>query len=245
MTAREWTEVIKTPCGLMETFIARPEIEPSVAVFVYMDVFGLREEIFDFARAFAKEGMLGIAPDLFHRLPISRFTPADAKHENVDPAAFAGNMGTSREMSQHDTKAVLAWLDRGGAGPRPRRCFAIGYCMGGKHALGVVSAMPDRFTGGMSVHGGQLVTEAPSSPHRLVAGLKRPFHFACAEEDPICPEAHCRILRKEAEKADVDVTLDVLPAHHGWSFPGRWSYEPDLAAHIHMRACKMIAEGLA
>lgn len=237
----ETVAVIETADGPMETYVCQPAgSTPRVGVFVYMDVFGLRDEIFGLARAFADQGMMAIAPDLFHRLPKSRFMPADQKHEKVDPAAFAGNMGTTLEMSGRDTDAVIRWLDNEGAGPVPGRYFAIGYCMGGKHAVGVVSAMPERFIGGISVHGGQLVTDTQGSPHSLVAGLQHPFHFACAEDDPICPVAHIEQLREEASKANSDVSVKVYPAHHGWSFPARWSHDAKVAAEIQALACTMI-----
>lgn len=241
MTLREVRPVIGTPDGPMDAFLASPSTNVSgPCAILYMDVFGLREELFDLARAFAAEAMMAVVPDLFHRLPVSCFPPANDRDDKPSAEAARANDLTTTAMSRSDTSALIAWLDGGGASLRPTHYFAIGYCMGGRHALAAASAWPERVSGGMSVHGGRLVTDDPRSPHHMIADLRVPFHFACAKDDPTCPPGHCDVLRKAADKATANVTLEVLEAHHGWSFPGRWSYDPTAAAHIHRQACDMI-----
>ncbi len=241
MSLREIRPVIDTPDGPMDAFLALPDTNGSgPCAILYMDVFGLREELFDLARAFAAETMMAVVPDLFHRLPVSRFPPADGREDKPTAEAARANDLTTTAMSRSDTSALIAWLDGGGAGFQPTHYFAIGYCMGGRHALAAASAPMERISGGMSVHGGRLVTDDPRSPHHMIANLQVPFHFACAKDDPTCPPDHCDVLRKTADKATANVTLEVLDAHHGWSFPGRWSYDPTAASHIHRLACDMI-----
>ena len=235
---------VETPDGQMEVFIALGDSDkPAACAILYMDVFGLREELFDLARAFAAEGCSAAVPDLFHHLPGSRFPPANGREDRPSADALHANAVTTIRMSQADSRALMGWLDTGSAGILPASYFAIGYCMGGRHALAAAAAMPERIGGGVSVHGGRLVTEGAASPHHLVSSLTVPFHFACARDDPTCPAEHCDILRQEAADATARVTLEILNAHHGWSFPTRWSYDPAAAAHVHKLACAMMMAG--
>src|SRR5437667_11672463 len=59
---------ILTADGRMETFISSPEQSgPFAPVFVYMDVWGLREELYDIARKVAVVGYYVLLPDLYYR----------------------------------------------------------------------------------------------------------------------------------------------------------------------------------
>ncbi|WP_421726085.1 dienelactone hydrolase family protein [Bauldia sp.] len=236
---------VDTPDGPMDVFLALAGDDPHApCAIIYMDVFGLRDELFELARAFAADGIAAVVPDLFHRLPVSRFPPANGRDVRPEPTAIEANDNTTLAMSRIDTRALVAWLDAAGANFRPKRYFAIGFCMGGRHALAAAVALPDRVSGGMSVHGGRLVTNGAESPHHLIADLKVPFHFACARDDPTCSRAHCEILQATAAESAARVTLETVDAHHGWSFPARWSYDPAAAARIHQRACAMITVDL-
>src|SRR5882672_102003 len=59
---------ILTADGRMETFITHPEQGgPFAPVVVYMDVWGLREELYDIARKVAIVGFYVVLPDLCYR----------------------------------------------------------------------------------------------------------------------------------------------------------------------------------
>ena len=59
---------IPTPAGKMETFITHPNGDgPSPLVILYMDVWGLREELFDIARRIATVGYYCAVPDFYSR----------------------------------------------------------------------------------------------------------------------------------------------------------------------------------
>ena len=70
----EQTLDIGTGEGAMETFFNRPEAGGRFpAVIVYMDIWGVREELFDIARRIAAAGYCGIVPDLYYREGRKRF----------------------------------------------------------------------------------------------------------------------------------------------------------------------------
>lgn len=57
---------IPTKAGKMETFVTHPsENGPFPAVVLYMDIWGLREELFDIARHVASVGYYVVVPDLY------------------------------------------------------------------------------------------------------------------------------------------------------------------------------------
>jgi len=65
---RERTVAIPTQAGQMETFITHPnEGGPFPAVVIYMDFWGVREELFDIARRVGTVGYCCMLPDLYYR----------------------------------------------------------------------------------------------------------------------------------------------------------------------------------
>src|SRR5262249_2678700 len=65
---RERFAEISTLDGRMQAFVTHPaENGPFPAVIVYMDVFGLREELYDVARRIATVGYYAMVPDFYYR----------------------------------------------------------------------------------------------------------------------------------------------------------------------------------
>jgi carboxymethylenebutenolidase len=59
---------IPTKAARMETFIAHPgDSDPHPAVILYMDIWGVREELYDIARNVASVGYYAMVPDLYYR----------------------------------------------------------------------------------------------------------------------------------------------------------------------------------
>src|SRR5439155_7123025 len=91
LTMIEKTIDIPTEDGRMETFIAHPEEGgPFAPVVVYMDVWGLREELYDIARKVAVAGYYVLLPDLYYRQGRIRHQWRDAdgrmiSMHNLDP----------------------------------------------------------------------------------------------------------------------------------------------------------------
>ncbi len=216
---------IDAPQTQMTVFMAWPEGADTLpGVIVYMDVFGLREEIFDFARRFASEGYAAFVPDLFHRLPVTRFPPANEKGSPLSPEVNHANEVTTLAHSVEDTAALLRYVDQ--ACPvAVNRFGTVGYCMGGRHALAAGNAFPDRIPAVASLHAGKLVNETPVSPHRLLATYPGEVYFAYAKRDPTCPDEHKAIVSRALAEGPAEGHAEHLDAYHGWSFPTRWAYD--------------------
>ena len=59
---------VVTPDGKMETFVTHPEDGgPFATVVVYMDIWGVREELFEIARRIATVGYYCLVPNFYYR----------------------------------------------------------------------------------------------------------------------------------------------------------------------------------
>lgn len=224
----------------MAVFTARPDGPgPFPAVILYMDLFGLRNELFDLAREFARDGFVALIHDMFYRRERSVFSPANGRDARVDPDAIAAGDETTMAMAFEDTQALVSAVDYGLLDISVTGYGAIGYCMGGRHALAAAARLPDRICAGISVHGGKLVGAGAESPHLMIRMLRVPFWFAFAEDDPTCPNDHQVLIRAEAASTGPHVTCTAIPAHHGWSFPARWSHDPAACRAVREQATAM------
>jgi dienelactone hydrolase len=65
---REQFVEIKTSEGVMDAFVTHPEDNgPFPAVILYMDIWGVREELYDIARRIGTVGYYCMVPDLYYR----------------------------------------------------------------------------------------------------------------------------------------------------------------------------------
>ena len=94
---------VPTEDSPMDVFFVNTDDNGSApCALLYMDLSGLREEIFDLARAFANDGFSATVPDLFHRLAVSRFSPANGRGEKPSEAALDANSATRCSVPSRD-----------------------------------------------------------------------------------------------------------------------------------------------
>ena len=141
---------IPTADGRMEAFITYPEQDgPFAPVVIYMDVWGLREELHDIARKVAVVGYYVLFPDLYYRQGRIRHQSRNERGQmismhNLDPERQAQVRAPLQKLSDAmvvaDSGAILDFLAtgepvrRGGVG-------SIGYCMGGRHVICVAGGI--------------------------------------------------------------------------------------------------------
>lgn len=202
---------------------------PWPAVILYMDAGGIRPAMGDMARQLADAGYVVLLPDLFYRYgSYGPFVPKD-----VFAGDFRAVLGplmatTGNDKAAQDTEAFLAYLDtrRDVAG---RKAGAVGFCMGGGMAVAAAGTYPDRFAAAASFHGGNLATEAPTSPHRFAPKLRAEVYIAAAENDGSYPPAMAERFETALMQAGVRHTAQTYPAAHGWMMPDFPVYDPDAA----------------
>jgi carboxymethylenebutenolidase len=164
-------------------------------VIIYMDIWGVREELFEIARRVGTVGYYCMVPDLYYREGKVRHEFRDAQNRMISLHALdeerrqrviAPGRRLSNQMVVDDTGAILEFLRRGEP-VRPGGVGAIGYCMGGRHVLCVAGHYPEHIRASASLHGTTLISDAPDSPHRLAGQFRGELYGGFAETDPYAP----------------------------------------------------------
>jgi carboxymethylenebutenolidase len=223
---------IPTAAGRMETFVTHPEQDgPFPPVILYMDVWGVREELYDLARRVATVGYYCVVPDWYYRRGRIRSTYLDDRGRRIsldrlskeDQAkVLAPALKLADSMVVEDSGAILRFLEGGGEPAKPGAVGSIGYCMGGRHVMQVAIAYPDRFRASACLHGTTLVSERPDSPHLEVARLRGELYCGFAEHDHYAPLPMIEQLGKLLEPCPVRYTHAIHKgAVHGYALPDR------------------------
>jgi len=223
---------IPTADGAMNSFVVHPEEGgPFPVVLFYMDAPGKREELHDMARRLAAVGYFVVLPNLYYRR--SRDFRLTERTEAGMAQMFALMATLDGATTRCDTQAMLAFVDA-----RPEaygaRVGAVGYCMSGPFVVWAAAAFPERLRCIASIHGANMATDKPDSPHRVVASVRCESYFACAEIDKWAPPADIEKLQAALQAANVPHRLEWYPgAEHGFVFPLRAGIYNQAAAERH------------
>jgi carboxymethylenebutenolidase len=231
---------IETPSGRMPTFVTHPEQDgPFPPVIIYMDIWGVREELFEIARRVGTVGYYCMLPDFYYRQGRVRHEFRDAQNRMISLHALdeerrqrvvAPGRRLSNQMVVDDTGAILDFVGRGEP-VRPGDVGAIGYCMGGRHVLCAAGHFPERVTASASLHGTSLISDAPDSPHRLVKEFRGELYCGFAETDPYAPLSMVKELEALLRPCPVDYRYAIHEgAQHGYALPNRDIFDPHGAA---------------
>lgn len=222
---------IATPDGVMDAYAARPDDATSYPlVVVFMDIWGLREELFGIVRRIAGEGYHCVVPNLFHREGKFSYAPRNAEGRTLSFDLLPD--GVQREMRgraeqlgratlRTDAAAILEWCKHEPVRQGP--AGSIGYCMGGRETFFAAQEFPGRFRATASLHGSRLVTDAADSPHRLIERMRGEVYCGFAEFDRGAPPEVIRQI-EDALRANGQLTFktQVHPgARHGYALPDR------------------------
>lgn len=231
---------IETPDGPMETFVIHPEEGgPFPPVVVYMDIWGVREELYDIARRVATVGYYCLVPDLYHREGRVRFEFRDEdgnriSAQKIDPAIRQEVVDMSHRVTDaiavSDTAALLDFMDHG----EPVRAGAVGcvgFCMGGRHALVMAGNYPERFRACASLHGALLVTDGPDSAHLVAAQAQGELYCGFAEKDSFATPEIIAKLEKSLGSSQATYHREIHKGiDHGYALPERDVYNRQAAA---------------
>jgi carboxymethylenebutenolidase len=222
---------VATPDGVMDAYAARPDDPRSYPlVVVFMDIWGLREELFEIARRIARAGYFCMVPNLFYREGRFSFAPRNAEGRTLSFDLLPED--TQREMRgraerldrttlRTDLAAILDFCRREPVRDGP--AGSIGYCMGGREAFFAAQEFSERFRATASLHGSRLVTDAADSPHRLADRIRGEVYCGFAEFDRGAPPAVIAQIEECLRRNhNVAFTARVHPgARHGYALPDR------------------------
>jgi carboxymethylenebutenolidase len=232
---RERFVEIKRAEGVMEAFVTYPEESgPYPAVIIYMDIWGVREELYDIARRVGTVGYYCMVPDFYYRhgrrihiefrnernqtISINRLDGEKLREIQARPKL-------TNKMVTDDTGAILEFLKTADS-VQPGGVGAIGFCMGGRYVICAAGTYPDKIIASASLHGTSLISNRADSPHRLAAKLRGEFYCGFAEHDSHAPLPMVEELEKLLKPCQVRYRFTVHPGtEHGYSLPERDVYD--------------------
>ena len=228
---------IPTPDGTMDGYAVHPDGAGRFAlVILFMDIWGLREELFAIARRIAGHGYYCLVPNLFYRQGKIRYDRrnADGKMVSFDtlPAALQAEMRghvdrLDRQTVRTDVKAILEFCR--GEAVDPGVAGAVGFCLGGRISFLAAQEFPDRFSAAASLHGTRLAVDAADSPHRLVHRMRGEVYCGYGELDRYAaPQTRAALAQAFAGSPDVTYRSSLhAGADHGYGLPDRDVYDRD------------------
>ncbi|MDH3444889.1 MAG: dienelactone hydrolase family protein [Deltaproteobacteria bacterium] len=231
---------VNTADGVMETFVTRPEKNGLFpAVIIYMDIWGVREELYDIARRVGVVGYCGVVPDLYYRH--GRRIHFDFRNDNNQTISRDRLIGENlrqilarpqltNAMVTEDTGALLEFL-KGSESVRPGGVGAVGFCMGGRYVICAAARYPEQIIASASLHGTALITNQEDSPHRVLEHLRGDLYCGFGERDPHTPLTLIQEMEQLLSPCLVRYTFNVHSGvEHGYSLPDRDVYDKHAAA---------------
>jgi carboxymethylenebutenolidase len=223
--------IIPTPDGTMDGYAAHLDSgSPFPLVVMFMDVWGLREELFGLARRVAAQGYYCVVPNLFYREGKVRYEQRNAAGKMVSFTTLPPERQTEmnsrsakvdRARSRTDIAALLDFcrgepVALGAAG-------SVGFCLGGRVAFYAGQEFPERFVANASLHGTWLIKDVSDSPHLFIGRMRGEVYCGFGERDRFgTPEAVATLDRAFAANPNVKYRRHVHPgADHGYALPDR------------------------
>jgi carboxymethylenebutenolidase len=172
-------------------------------------------------------------PNLFYRhgaAPLIEDLPDLLKPENR-PKMMAALMPYIRSLTpdaaMRDAEAYLAYLAVAD-GVTPGAVCLVGYCMGGAIALRTSATYPDRVAAVATLHAGNLASDAPDSPHRLVPRIQAELYLAHADQDQSMPLEQIERLEVALDDAGVRYRSQLYDgARHGFTMSDTAAYDEE------------------
>jgi carboxymethylenebutenolidase len=230
---------VPTPDGPMDTFAVHPDGGgPFPCVVIFMDIWGLRDELFDIARRVAAAGYYCAVPNFYHRAGKVRFEFRDARgrmisfdrlDENNRKTVEAAFHTLSNAMVMSDTGALLEFL-RTDKAARAGAMGGIGYCMGGRHVLCAAGHFPERFVASASLHGTAMISDKTDSPHLLASRFRGEVYCGYGENDRHTPPELVAEMSKLFSRNAARLNSVVhRGAEHGYALPDRDIFDQQAA----------------
>lgn len=217
---------VTTPDGSCDAFFVHPAKGKYPGILLWPDALGLRDAKKAMARRLAAEGYAVLVVNPYYRdvrAPLP-FDFAAFRTPEGRAKIMPYMQGLVPEKVTRDAIAHVAFLDQQQAVDVKRGIGVQGYCMGGAMAVRTAAAVAARVKGVGSFHGGNLVTDKPDSPHRLLDKTHASYLIAIARNDDEKAPQDKGEFKAAAEAARRPAEVEVYAANHGWCVPDAPDY---------------------
>jgi len=232
---------IKTPDGTCDAYFVHPSSGTAPGVLIWPDIFGLRPAFRQMSKRLAESGYSVLVINPFYRQMKAPTAPQGATTPIPSLMPLAQSLTEATNMT--DAKAFVGWLDQQASVAKNRKIGTQGYCMGGPLAFRTAVAVPDRVGAVASFHGGNLVQNAPNSPHLQASKTNAQFLIAiAANDDQRAPTDKDALKQAFGNKAEVEVYAN---AAHGWCPPDSGVYNEAQAEKAWSRLLALYQKALA
>ncbi len=245
---------IDTADGSAEAlFILPDEPEPTggwPGVLVGMDAIGIRPRLEEMAREIASWGYAVLVPNAFYRTKtVAQVAPDEPLLTDEARTAFFRRIGPSlgglsADQVERDLAAWVGFLRTNphvAAGP----LGFIGFCFGVRVGVRAAGRFPDDVAAVVGCHGGQVVTDAPDSPHLSLATARARFVLLHADQDAGMTPAHVAALDEAFALTGLDAVNEVIPgARHGYTMADTAVYDEAATVRAFRAAKELFASTL-
>src|SRR5215469_5755059 len=239
---------IKTSDGVCDTYVyPGPGNAPASAVIFYMDGLGIRPEMRAMAERLASNGYFVLLPNMYYRA--GEQPPFNVATALSDPAQQKRLMELVQTVTNagtvKDTTSFLDFLSHD-ARVKGTKVGCVGYCMGGPLTLTAAGTFPDRIAAAASIHGANVATDRPDSPHLLAGKMRGKVYVGVAETDPWLQPGETDRLKAALETAGTNYTLEIYPrVEHGFATSGNPRYDRDASERHWERILALFHETLS
>jgi len=217
---------IKTADGICDAYVAHPgdgkNTEKYPGVVMYMDAFGPRPYMYEMAQKLAGKGYFVLLPNMFYRTRKAPVTDLKFPLTMQDMAGIRTVIGPlfqafSADKAMSDAGVFLDYISKQ-PNVGPGKIGATGYCMGGVLAVRTAARYPDRIAAAASYHAGNLASDAPDSPHKLLREIRAELYVAHADNDQSMPADQIERFAKAIDETRVRCHAEVYEgAAHGFT----------------------------
>jgi carboxymethylenebutenolidase len=233
----DW-EILDTSYGPMRMYTARPEGGTAgPGVLVVCERVGITEHIEGVCRRFADEGIVALAPDLYHR-----FSPRALGYDDLAGAAARRSQLSDQEVVDDLTIALRFLGARGEV--RSGLTGVVGFGEGARDAFLLGTQNPDVLA--LVCFYGRMVSDQSGSVLEGAASLQAPLLLFYGEADLQNPPDERVRLQATLDGAGVDYDVVTYPdAAYGFFCDARPdAYDPKAAEDAWMRTVDFVYERL-
>jgi len=211
---------IRTPDGVADAYLARPDEASHPGVLFVMDIYGLRPTLAEMVERIASYGYVVLAPNVLYRAGRAPVLPLPDGDDPDQRTAFFQSVRPLVGQLSPERLAVdgAAYFDYLQATVGPGQVAITGYCMGARLAWRIAAAHADRVAALAGFHPGGLVTDAPDSPHLSARDVAAELYFGFADEDPSMTAEQIETFERALDDAGNSYRAEVYEgARHGFT----------------------------